>query len=150
MKKVALLIGFIVLIITTLFFKLNKNSKGNLVVKLNETIDINESNEVFIYEGTKNVAYDFITSIVKKKQFFDSFDVYLTKEGKSTQGKFLTRIQTSKGALKYFNQISSEDELLSKIKIGRAKQFYECINICLSKELIKTKMCSCGAYFMDY
>ena len=66
MKKVALLIGFIVLIITTLFFKLNKNSKGNLVVKLNETIDNNESNEVFIYEGTKNVAYDFITSIVKK------------------------------------------------------------------------------------
>ena len=120
------------------------------MVKLNETIDINESNEVFIYEGTKNVAYDFITSIVKKKQFFDSFDVYLTKEGKSTQGKFLTRIQTSKGALKYFNQISSEDELLSKIKIGRAKQFYECINICLSKEFIKTKMCSCGAYFMDY
>ena len=150
MKKVVFLIGLIVFIVTLLIFKLNENSKGNLVVKLNETIDFKESNEIFIYEGTKNIAYGFIKSIVKKKQYFDSFDVYLTKDDKSAQGTFLKRIQTSKGALKYFNQFSSEDELLSKIKIGRAKQFYECINICLSKEFIKTKICSCGAYFMDY
>ena len=87
---------------------------------------------------------------LKKKQYFDTYDVYLTKEGKNAQSKFLSSIQTSKGALKYFNQFSSDDELLSEIKIGRVKQFYECINICLSNEFIKTKNCSCGACFMDY
>ena len=66
MKKVVFLIGLIVFIVTLLIFKLNENSKGNLVVKLNETIDFKESNEIFIYEGTKNIAYDFIKSIVKK------------------------------------------------------------------------------------
>ena len=150
MKKVVFLTGLIIFIGAIIILALNENSRGTLVVKSIQSIDLKESNEILISEGTKDIAYDFIKSILKKKQFFDSFDVDITKEGKSTQGKFLTRIQTSKGALKYFNQISSEDELLSKIKIGRAKQFYECINICLSKEFIKTKMCSCGAYFMDY
>ena len=87
---------------------------------------------------------------LEKKQYFDTYDVYLTKEGKSTQSKFLTSIQTSKGALIYFKQFSSEDKMLSEIKSGRAMQYYECIKICLSSEFIKTKMCSCGAYFMDY
>jgi preprotein translocase subunit SecF len=149
MKKVVFLIVLIVFIVAIIIFALNENSKGTLVVNSNQSIDFKESNEILISEETKDIAYDFIKSILKKKQFFDSFDVYLTKEGKSTRGKFLTRIQISKGAFKYFNKFSSEDVLLTKIKIGRAKQFYECINICLSKELIKTKMCSCGAYFMD-
>lgn len=150
MKKVVLLTGLIVFILTIIIFALNENSKGTLVVKSSQSIDFKESNEILISEETKDIAYDFIKAISKKKQYFDTYDVYLTKEGKNVQSKFLSSIQTSKGALKYFNQFSSDYELLSEIKIGRAKQFYECINICLSNEFIKTKNCSCGAYFMDY
>ena len=150
MKKVVFLIVLIVFIVSIIIFALNENSKGTLVVNSNQSIDFKESNEILISEGTKDIAYDFIKSISKKKQYFDTYVVYLTKEGKSAQNKFLTSIQTSKGALKYFNQFSSDDELLSEIKIGIAKQFYECINICLSSEFIRTKNCSCGAYFMDY
>lgn len=150
MKKVVFLIGLIVFIGAIIIFTLNKNSTGTLVVKSNQNIDFKESNEILISEGTKDMAYDFIKSILKKKQYFDTYDVYLTKERKSAQNKFLTNIQTSKGAFIYFKQFSSEDKLLSEIKIGRAKQFYECISICLSSEFIRTKNCSCGAFFMDY
>lgn len=150
MKKVVLLTGLIVFIVAIIIFALNENSKGTLVVNSNQSIDFKESNEILISEGTKDIAYDFIKSISKKKQYFDTYVVYLTKEGKNAQSKFLSSIQTSKGALKYFNQFSSDDELISEIKIGRAKQFYECIKICLSSEFIRTKNCSCGAYFMDY
>jgi len=150
MKKVVFLTGLIIFIGAIIIFALNENSRGTLVVKSIQSIDLKESNEILISEGTKDIAFDFIKSISKKKQYFDTYDVYLTKEGKSAQNKFLTSIQTSKGALIYFKQFSAEDNLLSEIKIGRAKQFYECINICLSNEFIKTKMCSCGAYFMDY
>jgi preprotein translocase subunit SecF len=123
MKKVVFLIGLIVFIIAIIIFALNENSKGTLVVKLNQSIDFKESNEILISEGTKDIAYDFIKSISKKKQYFDSYDVYLTKEGKSTQGKFLTRIQTSKGALKYFKQFSSEDNYCQKLKLEEQNNF---------------------------
>lgn len=149
MKKVVFLIVLIVFIVAIIIFTLNENSKGTLVVNSNQSIDFKESNEILISEETKDIAFDFIKSISKKK-YFDTYDVYLTKEGKSAQSKFLTSIQTSKGTLIYFKQFSSEDKIFSEIKSGRAKQFYECINICLSNEFIKTKNCSCGAYFMDY
>jgi len=149
MKKVVFLIVLIVFIVAIIIFALNENSKGTLVVNSNQSIDFKESNEILISEETKDMAFDFIKSISKKK-YFDTYDVYLTKEGKSAQSKFLTSIQTSKGTLIYFKQFSSEDKIFSEIKSGRAKQFYECINICLSNEFIKTKNCSCGAYFMDY
>jgi preprotein translocase subunit SecF len=149
MKKVVFLIVLIVFIVAIIIFALNENSKGTLVVNSNQSIDFKESNEILISEETKDIAFDFIKSISKKK-YFDTYDVYLTKEGKSAQSKFLTSIQTSKGTLIYFKQFSSEDKIFSEIKSGRAKQFYECINICLSNEFIKTKNCSCGAYFMDY
>ena len=149
MKKVVFLIVLIVFIEAIIIFALNENSKGTLVVNSNQSIDFKESNEILISEETKDMAFDFIKSISKKK-YFDTYDVYLTKEGKSAQSKFLTSIQTSKGTLIYFKQFSSEDKIFSEIKSGRAKQFYECINICLSNEFIKTKNCSCGAYFMDY
>ena len=149
MKKVVFLIVLIVFIVAIIIFALNENSKGTLVVNSNQSIDFKESNEILISEETKDMAFDFIKSISKKK-YFDTYDVYLTKEGKSAQSKFLTSIQTSKGTLIYFKQFSSEDKIFSEIKSGRAKQFYECINICLSNVFIKTKNCSCGAYFMDY
>ena len=150
MKKVIFLIVLTVFIVAIIIFAFNENSKSTLVVNSNQSIDFKESNEILISEGTKDIAYDFIKSISVKKQYFDTYDVYLTKKGKSAQSKFLTSIQTSKGALIYFKQFSSEDMLLSEIKIGKAKQFYECVNKCLSNEFIKTKNCSCGAYFMDY
>ena len=149
MKKVVFLIVLIVFIVAIIIFALNENSKGTLVVNSNQSIDFKESNEILISEETKDMAFDFIKSISKKK-YFDTYDVYLTKEEKSAQSKFLTSIQTSKGTLIFFKQFSSEDKIFSEIKSGRAKQFYECINICLSNEFIKTKNCSCGAYFMDY
>ena len=149
MRKVVFLIVLIVFIVAIIILALNENSKGTLVVNSNQSIDFKESNEILISEETKDIAFDFIKSISKKK-YFDTYDVYLTKEGKSAQSKFLTSIQTSKGTLIYFKQFSSEDKIFSEIKSGRAKQFYECINICLSNEFIKIKNCSCGAYFMDY
>ena len=67
MKKVVLLTGLIVFILTIIIFALNENSKGTLVVKSNQSIDFKESNEILISEGTKDIAYDFIKSISKKK-----------------------------------------------------------------------------------
>jgi len=128
MKKVVFLIVLIVFIVAIIIFALNENSKGTLVVNSNQSIDFKESNEILISEETKDMAFDFIKSISKKK-YFDTYDVYLTKEGKSAQSKFLTSIQTSKGTLIYFKQFSSEDKIFSEIKSGRAKQFYECINM---------------------
>ena len=66
MKKVVFLTGLIIFIGAIIIFALNENSRGTLVVKSIQSIDLKESNEILISEGTKDIAYDFIKSILKK------------------------------------------------------------------------------------
>ena len=99
---------------------------------------------------TKDKAFNFIKYFKDKTKHFDLFDVYLSKKNETLKNLFLTRIQTSKVALKYFNQFRTDDELLDAIKIGQGKQFYECIKICLSEEKIRKRKCSCGIYFLGH
>lgn len=148
MKKAILLFG--ILIVTIIIFKINNISKSKLVVKLNENIEFVESNKILITHNSKDIAFDFIKALKKKKKSFDSYNIFLTKKKESIQISFLTGIQTSKGAFKYFNQYSKDYELLEAIKIGKGKQFYECVKICLSKQFLGNKMCSCSAYFIGY
>ena len=67
MKKVIFLIVLIVFIVAIIIFAFNENSKSTLVVNSSQSIDFKESNEILISEGTKDIAYDFIKSILKKK-----------------------------------------------------------------------------------
>jgi hypothetical protein len=149
MKKAILLFGILILIVAIIIFKMNNISKSKLVVKLNDNIDFVESNKILITHNSKDIAFDFIKALKKKKKFFDSYNIFLTKK-ESLQISFLTGIQTSKGAFKYFNQYSKDYELLDAIKIGKGKQFYECVKICLGKQFLGNKMCSCSAYFIGY
>jgi hypothetical protein len=134
-----------------LFFYIKKiSSEGILVVESKINDDSAVSNEIFMTKKTKDKALNFIMSIKDKTEHFHFFDVYLTKKNETLKKLFLTRIQTSKGSLKYFNQFQTDDELLDAIKNGQGKQFYECVKICLSEEKIGKGSCSCGIYFMGY
>ena len=65
MKKAILLFG--ILIVTIIIFKINNISKSKLAVKLNENIEFVESNKILITHNTKNIAFDFIKALKKKK-----------------------------------------------------------------------------------
>ena len=148
MKKIVFLLGLLVITIILFFYIKNISSKSILVVESKINSDFEVSNEIFIQKKTKDKAFNFIKSFKDKTKHFDLFDVYLTKKNETYKKLFLTRIQTSKGAIKYFNQFRTDDELLDAIKIGQGKQFYECVRICLSEEKIGKAICSCGIYFL--
>ena len=81
MKKAILLFG--ILIVTIIIFKINNISKSKLVVKLNENIEFVESNKILITHNSKDIAFDFIKALKKKKKSFDSYNIFLTKKKES-------------------------------------------------------------------
>ena len=89
MKKVVFLIGLIIFIGAIIIFALNENSRGTLVVKSIQSIDLKESNEILISEGTKDIAFDFIKSISKKNNTLIHMMYILQKKEKVPKISFL-------------------------------------------------------------
>lgn len=145
--KTKAFIGALLLILSICFYF--------FLIDTEEAVKINQSSEKKPMVSNKvilsGISYDyallFIKSIIKKEKYFGTYTIYSSKQN---ENEFLTSIQISEGALKILNQAESENKLLEIVKVGQGKQFYECIRICLSEEMIKGGMCSCGSYFIGY